>query len=130
MSKKYELLQITDLLSEDVKIQVLSMYVAKLTMELDMSKYYETCEMTLFLYNCVINADLPVTDDNEFDYVLNLYNTIYKNNLMTEDTKNKIKVDLQYIKQKKLFTKISNIYYYTHLAYTFFFCPNIYVIEQ
>jgi hypothetical protein len=130
MSKRYELLQLTNLLGEDVKIQLLASYVSKLTLNIDLSKYFGTCEMTLFIYNCILNAELKLSSDNELNYVIRLYNAIYPNIELTTMHINKITSDIKYIKENKMFNKISHVYYYLHLAYTFFFCPNIYVIEQ
>jgi|Laugresu1bdmlbsd_1035121.scaffolds.fasta_scaffold01697_2 hypothetical protein len=132
MTKKYELLNLTELLSRDIKIHTLSTFISKITMNMNLDKYYGTCEFTLFLYNCILNADLNILNETmEIEYLTKLHNSLFNNmpNL-NNDTIEKIRLDLKYIKTHKMFTKISIIHYYANLAYTFFFCPNIYVIEQ
>lgn len=130
MSKKYELLKITKVLEQHLKLNALANYIQKLTNGIDLSKYFETCEMTLFLYNCVINIDIQMNAETDVKHLISLYKMIYADVIFTDDNVRKINADVAYIKTKKLFSKISNTYYYLNSTYNFFFCPNIYVIEQ
>jgi hypothetical protein len=130
MGKKYELLKITNVLSEDIEINIIANFISKLTMQMDLNKYYTSCEFTLFLYNCIINSNLKINKQNEIKYLIKLYELIFISDKLSEEHILKIKTDLEYIKMRKLFTKINFIYYYANLTYTFFFCPHIYLIEK
>lgn len=129
-SKRHELLKLPSLLARDFEIHVLSTFVSQLTMKMDLSAYYNTCELTAFLYSCLLNSNLKLSTSNEQELLVKLHNQVYPDKPLSEEHIVKLLRDLEYIKRNKLYTKISKPYYYLCKLYSFFFVPNIYVVEH
>lgn len=128
--KRHELLKLPSLIAQDFEVHVLSTFVSQLTMKMDLTKYYNTCELTAFLYSCLINSSLKLTSENEHALLVQLHNKVYPEMPLNDSQTQKIVRDLEYIKRNKLYIKISKPYYYWCQFYSFFFVPNIYVVER
>lgn len=80
---------------------------------------YLTYEMTLFLYNVVLNSTLPLRT-NIIDEIVFYYEELFELK-MNEISKNKVLNDVEHIELFKKYTKVSILYLHCYNAMMFFF---------
>lgn len=131
MAKKYEFLKLPTILLREVKIQKLIKFINKSLGNTKLNSFYMSFDLTLFIYNCVINLDIEIDTTQPLlyvEYVQRIYEALYEKK-MTNDEITKLKEDLTYIAKNKMYTKVNPFYYWSMSLYNFFFPPNIYVVE-
>ena len=130
MPKKYELINFPDILKNNFKLSNLAIFINKATDNINLNEYYNTCVFTSLLYSCIINSKIKHDGHTIVNLIIELHNEIFKDKPLDEKNITKMKNDIDYIKEKKLYNKITNIYYYINMMYNFFFLPKIYVIQE
>lgn len=133
MPKKYELVKRTRLLSKNISLNNLSNFIINIFDDVfDKSDFFLCIDATLFFYNCILNSSIFKELENKKQinqFIYDIYEKVFKVTLNDEE-KFKINSDITYILKHKLYTRISDVYYYSYLLYNFFFRPQIYVIGK
>lgn len=130
MPKKYELLKLTNIMKDDYEISSLAYFIKKLTTNMDLSVYYNTCVFTCLLYSCIYNSNLSFNDKTITLLIIKLHNKIFDDAPLSEDDIIKMSQDINYITKNKLYTKITYFEYCYNSLYNFFFLLQIYVIQE
>jgi len=120
MVKRIELLRPTMLVKRDLKMENVKDFICKLFDHIQMEPYFLTMEMTLVIYNFLINAVRSISSTELFEKTVYLIETIYDRKL-DEHQCNKVRNDIAFIQRRKLYTKVSQLQVLAHYAYLFFF---------
>lgn len=120
MVKRIELLKPTMLVKRDLKMENVKDFICKLFDRIQMEPYFLSMELTLVIYNFLINSSSSVSDNDAFEKTVCLIETIYERTL-DEHQRNKIRNDIAFIQKRKLFTKVSSVQVAAHYIYLFFF---------
>ena len=120
MPKKIELLKKTRLFKQMVKADQIAVLVLELFKHTDLEPYFLSAEMTLIVYNFVINSYRNVHLFDAKEIVLRVLTKVYAREL-TADQKNKVRRDIDYLVEKRMYTLISDAYYCAYNIYFFFF---------
>ncbi len=123
--RKYELLLLTTTFQHQRDLADIIAFITELFEQNDRKKLWMTYEMTLFIYNIILNTS------NDYDYlirkkwkevvkkkVMHVIKQIYGEEQLTEENIIKIENDIKFIEQTKQYTYIYDIILY---IYFFFF---------
>ena len=121
MPNKLDLLKITKLVKKKKKMTNLITFIRETIDVSDIQDFYLSFEMTLFVYNVIINGDKHMCTYTMKQHVLHILQTLYMDKGDFSDSAvQKINDDIRHIEDHRLYTLISNAYLYAYTAYFFF----------
>ena len=123
--RKYELLMLSKTLQYHRDVADIVDFIAELLDKIDEKQFFLTYEMTLFIYNIVLNTN------RDYVYILNknwkiqikqqalqIIRQLFSKNEITPQNLEKIKNDIDFIEKNKKYTYIYDIVWY---LFFFFF---------
>ncbi len=129
--RPYELLSLPPVLAHNIRVNTLVQFVAKLLHDADLDEFFLTYELTLFLYNCVRNADVCAHVDDARSCVCVLYEKLFPDRAPLDDVaRAKIAQDIAYAVRHRAYTVIRWPHYAAVTAYGFFFRPTVFLVDR
>lgn len=123
MVKRIDLVKQSVLFKNKKRVADIALFICELFKTLDIKAFYLSAELTLIIYNFIINTFTRISPFETEQYVIAVIQLIFKDAELTESQLEKIHNDIEYIKHHKLFTKISAPYFKLCQTYYFFFVP-------
>jgi hypothetical protein len=121
MPTKLDTLKITKLIKKKKKMTDLIKFIKELIAVEDLKTFYLSFELTLFTYNVIINGYKKISGiDIKVELLYILKQVFEKTEYFTEEEKNIIYKDIDYIEKYKLYTYISDIYVFLYNCFFFF----------
>lgn len=124
--RKFELLMLSKTIQQQKDTAEIITFLTELFEQIDVQQFFLTYEMTLFVYNIVLNTyhdHVYLLDKNWKSQIrqqiIQIIQKVFNNsNVLTQQNINKLNNDIDYIEKHKKYTYVYDAVWY---AYYFFF---------
>lgn len=120
MVKKTELLKKTLLFKKSSKVDNIKVLINELFKHSDIQAYYLSSEITLIVYNFLINSFKKISAFELKQYTISVIENLYSK-ILSLDEILKVEMDINYIVEHKLYYLVSDLYVMLYTTQLFFF---------
>lgn len=120
MVKKTELLKKTLLFKKSSKVDNIKVLINELFKHSDIQAYYLSSEITLIVYNFLINSFKKISAFELKQYTISVIENLYSK-ILSLDEILKVEMDINYIVEHELYYLVSDLYVMLYTTQLFFF---------
>ena len=116
--KRLDLLTLTRGIRGDKKRERNMAFIKSVLAAYNLRSLFLACELTLLLYNVVVNTDVPYL--SVLDEIQEYYRHVFDVAQLTAAHVAKIQADMDYLERHRMITRVSKLYLHAYNVYLFF----------